>query len=124
MSKHTPTPWQFDPNHGVISGTPRYLPLSEVPSGFSENQYNEVCCTTSHFNYDSRRPDTQRDNANGEFIVKAANCHDDFIAACKKMSIAVTKCLFMGDKDEQIAILFQANEHCRNALEKATGKRS
>ena len=43
--------------------------------------------------------------------------------ALQGMSNTVTECLFLDDKAEQIAKLFQANEQCRDALEKATRKR-
>lgn len=67
---HTPTPWRIDEGDlGIIRG----------PGGMIA----DVRGQEGHYFCPKRDQRERIDNA--EFIIRACNCHDDLLAACKKL---------------------------------------
>ena len=65
MTKHTPTPWHYDPNHNAVTATPNHRGDGKIVlSGFA--------LTMGHYPTPA---------ANTALIVRAVNAHDELLAA-------------------------------------------
>lgn len=68
-TKHTPLPWE------ALKGGP--IVHQRESDGYVYVADTDVCTNVYH-------PSRDLIKANAEFIVKACNCHDDLLEACKR----------------------------------------
>jgi hypothetical protein len=78
MAKHTQTPWeaehqQSDPGQKWTGTHWRVTAAMVGRSGVVADTLNRDCVI-----------DPDEDRANAEFIVRAANCHDELLTACER----------------------------------------
>ena len=72
MSNHTPIPWRRCPHYIAIDSQDGYIVFQ-----FADKYSDEECGNLV------RAPDPDVQFENAEFIVKAFNCHDELLEACK-----------------------------------------
>jgi len=83
VSKHTPTPWHIAREtgdwrtYGIYSGTPD----PERPG-----HYRNCKQVLPFYDCDPQGMDRHRHEADAEFMLRAANTHDDLLAALKAVS--------------------------------------
>ena len=105
--KHTPTPW-VRMSRGKI--------CSEKDDGYVFLADTDVSTCTY-------QPSPELIKANAEFIVKAANCHDDLLEACKEADgmLSFAGCPNPHDGTEQCQWCAYMSQ-IKAAIKKATGE--
>jgi hypothetical protein len=78
MSEHTPTPWRAD-----MGEFPPQMKLEPYLRSYVGPDGETI--RVKGFALSGGNVEMDEARANSEFIVKAVNCHDDLVAACKKL---------------------------------------
>lgn len=106
---HTPTPWRTDGDGQAFGPNPEF-----DPSDMQSHEEILIC---------DAAPDnsalTEYDQANMDFIVRAANCHADLVSACQELVTWAESCSTAADRTPGHWPMF---DRARAVLEKAGAK--
>lgn len=122
MSKHTPRPWKYEPEDMTIR-------TMDFKSNAGMADYRGVVIAELDApNWRQCRPDSiPEKEANGAFIVKACNCHDDLLAALTRLTEKVERANSIqhsggGIMPEDWSELYTLQNEARAAIAKAKGE--
>jgi hypothetical protein len=117
MSEHTPLPWSV--LESDADAREPFVAVSEPDEYGNAPDLHIAVCHYSGNNYDpaTLAADKAKAKANAEFIVRACNCHDELLEACKELVS-----WYDSDKSQRASVTFAAFDAVRAAIAKAEEK--